>query len=100
MEERNKGLIILGIIFLIIGLFASFYQVTRHVVVGDVVDGEETITPLRNVGIVLIAAGIIFLALGFLYSTQKTPLPPPIKTLGHAVQKAPVKLKEEYGQAN
>jgi multidrug transporter EmrE-like cation transporter len=60
---------------LAIGLFASFYQVTRNVAVGDVIDGKETITPLRNVGIVLIIAGIIFLALGFLYLSRKTVRP-------------------------
>lgn len=75
MNERKMGLIIFGMILLAIGLFASFYQVTRNVVVGDVLDGEETITPLRNVGIVLIIAGIIFLALGFLYLSRKTLLP-------------------------
>jgi uncharacterized membrane protein YidH (DUF202 family) len=75
MNERKIGLIIFGIILLAIGLFASFYQVTRNVAVGDVIDGKETITPLRNVGIVLIIAGIIFLALGFLYLSRKTVRP-------------------------
>lgn len=73
MEERNKGLIIFGIILLAIGLFASFYQKTQHVIgVGD-----ETVTPYMNVGIVLIVAGIVFVALGFLYSPRKTSPPPP-----------------------
>ena len=75
MNERKIGLVIFGIILLAIGLFTSFYQVTRNVVVGDVLDGKETITPLRNVGIVLIIAGIIFLALGFLYLSRKTQPP-------------------------
>jgi uncharacterized membrane protein HdeD (DUF308 family) len=75
MARRNKGLVIFGIILFAVGLFASFYQVTRHVLVGNFVDGTETITPLKNVGIVLIVAGIIFLALGFLYRPRKTLLP-------------------------
>ena len=75
MNERKIGLLIFGIILLAIGLFASFYQVTRNLAVGDVLDGKETITPLRNVGIVLIIAGIIFLALGFLYLSRKTQPP-------------------------
>jgi len=75
MNERKIGLVIFGIILLAIGLFTSFYQVTRNLGVGDVLDGKETITPLRNVGIVLIIAGIIFLALGFLYLSRKTQPP-------------------------
>jgi uncharacterized membrane protein YidH (DUF202 family) len=77
LEQRKKGLIIFGIILLAIGLFASFYHVTRHILIGDHPDGEETIYPLRNVGIVLMIAGIIFLVLGFLYSQRETPQPPP-----------------------
>jgi vacuolar-type H+-ATPase subunit I/STV1 len=70
MEGRNKGLVIFGIILLAMGLFASFYHVTRHIFVGDHPDGDETIYTLRNVGIVLIVAGIIFISLGFLYSPR------------------------------
>jgi vacuolar-type H+-ATPase subunit I/STV1 len=76
LEKRKKGLIIFGIILLAIGLFGSFYNVTRHILIGDHPDGEETIYPLRNVGIALIVAGIIFPALGFLYSQRETPQPP------------------------
>jgi hypothetical protein len=73
MEERNKGLIVFGIILLAVGLVASFYQKTQHVYgVGD-----QIITPYMNVGIVLIVAAIIFLALGFLYSPRKALPPPP-----------------------
>jgi uncharacterized membrane protein YidH (DUF202 family) len=81
MAGRNKGLVIFGIALLLVGLFASFYQVTRHIVIGNFVDGNETITPLMNVGIVLIVAGIIFLALGFLYRPRKTPVPQRQKSL-------------------
>jgi vacuolar-type H+-ATPase subunit I/STV1 len=66
---RSVGLFLMGIIFLVIGLVASFYQKTQF--------GGQTITPYMNVGLVLIVAGIIFVALGFLYSPTTTlPRPP------------------------
>ena len=73
MEERNKGLIGFGIILLIVGLVASFYQEQHYV--SHV--GIQTVTPYQNVGIVLAVAGILFIALGFLYPSHRTPPPPP-----------------------
>lgn len=67
IEIKNKGMLIFGIILLLIGLGASFYQ-ERHYV-HDV--GYQTVTPYQNVGIVLLLAGIIFVALGFFYSPRK-----------------------------
>jgi hypothetical protein len=67
MEERNKGLIGFGIILLIIGLVASFYQ-EQHYVYHV---GYQTVTPYQSVGIILAIAGIIFVALGFFYAPRK-----------------------------
>jgi drug/metabolite transporter (DMT)-like permease len=55
MEERNKGLIIFGIILLAIGLVASFYFVTEFM---------EHKYPYQSIGILLDVAGIVFVALG------------------------------------
>lgn len=73
MEERNKGLIVFGIVLLIIGLVASFYQ---EQVTSSSYPYKETVTPYQSVGILLDVAGIVFVALGFLYSPRKTPPPP------------------------
>jgi len=77
MEGRNKGLVILGIILLAIGLFASFYQVRQLVGQPPALVEWQIVTPYQNVGIVLDVAGIIFLAFGLLYPLRKT-LPPPL----------------------
>ena len=73
MEGKNKGLVIFGIILLIIGLVASFYLEQHYV--SHV--GYQTVTPYQSVGIILAVAGIVFIALGFLYPSRKTPPPPP-----------------------
>jgi len=66
MEERNKGLLVFGIVLLAIGLVLSLYRV-----------GYYSFTyPYQTIGIVLIVAGIVFAALGFLYPPRKTPPPP------------------------
>jgi hypothetical protein len=72
METRNKVLIGFGIILLIIGLVASFYQERTHYVShGDLINAGETVTPYRDVGIVLAVAGIVFIALGFLNLSRR-----------------------------
>jgi len=68
IEIKNKGILLFGIILLIIGLIASFYQ-ERHYVSHV---GYQTVTPYQSVGIILVVAGIIFIALGFFYPSQKT----------------------------
>ena len=76
MEERNKVMIIFGIILLITGLVASFYNeqhYVQHV-------GSQTVTPYQSVGIILAVAGIVFVALGLLYPSYRKPPPPPQKT--------------------
>jgi hypothetical protein len=77
MEERNKGLIGFGIILLIIGLIASVYPVTKTS--GDSAYNIPAtyIYPYQTLGIILSIAGIIFVALGFLYPSHRTPPPPP-----------------------
>ena len=72
MEQRNKGLVIFGIVLLAIGLVASFYQET-HLVYQV---GYQTVTPYQSTGILLDVAGIVFVALGFLCPSKKTPPPP------------------------
>jgi drug/metabolite transporter (DMT)-like permease len=71
MDERNKGLIVFGAILLVIGLIASFYHATWQTDYGPIDKGY----PYQNVGILLDVAGIVFIALGLLYSPRKT-LPP------------------------
>ena len=71
METRNKGLIVFGIVFLVIGLVASFYQVTQRVGQPPMLVEDQIFTPYQNVGIILLIAGIVFLALG-LIPPQKT----------------------------
>jgi len=69
------GLILIGITLFAIGLFASFYQVAQFfppVTVGSgsnpggPIVGWLIVYPYRNVAMILLLAGIIFLALGFL----------------------------------
>jgi len=69
---RNKGLVIFGIILLAIGLFASFYTVVNHVGQAPAAVKLQTVYPYQSVGIILLVGGIIFTALGFLYSPRKT----------------------------
>jgi len=48
MEGRNKGLVIVGIILLAIGLFASFYQVRQLVGQPPALVDWQTFTPDQN----------------------------------------------------
>lgn len=77
MEGRNKGLIVFGIVLLVIGLYASFYE-SKYWNGDD--QRWESYTPAhypyQSVGIVLIVAGIVFVPLGLLYPARKTPQPP------------------------
>jgi drug/metabolite transporter (DMT)-like permease len=73
MENRNKGLIIFGIILLMIGLVASFYGYHENPYSAS----SPMVYPYQSIGILLDVAGIVFIALGFLYSPRKTLPPPP-----------------------
>lgn len=75
---RNKGLIVFGIVFLVIGFVASFYQVPELVGSPPFLVEWQTVYPYLGTGIILLVAGIVFIALGFLLpqkTIQKT-LPP------------------------
>jgi len=71
IEIKNKGFLFLGLILFVVGLIAYFYYyVEKYSVVQKY--------PYQGLGIVLVLAGIVFMALGFLYPLQRTPpLPPP-----------------------
>jgi uncharacterized membrane protein len=59
IEIKSRGLFLIGILLLLIGLVASFYKET------DV--GEQPFTPYQSVGIVLVVVGVLFMVLGFFY---------------------------------
>ena len=64
--------VIFGIILLAIGLFASFYRVIHDVGQPPEAVIPQMVYPYQSVGITLLAAGIIFIALGFLYPQKET----------------------------
>lgn len=65
MEIKNIGLLLFGIILLLIGLVASFYaEETPYY-------PPEKTYPYQGIGMVLVLAGIIFVAIGFFYSAKK-----------------------------
>ena len=67
---KNKGIFIFGIILLLIGLGASFYEKREYLPEWgyDVSRGY----PYQVIGTILVLAGIVFIALGFFYSPRKT----------------------------
>jgi TRAP-type uncharacterized transport system fused permease subunit len=67
IEIKNKGILLFGIILLIIGVVASFYSRTEYPEYGRMT------YPYQSIGILLVVAGIIFVALGFLYPSHRTP---------------------------
>jgi uncharacterized membrane protein len=71
LERRNKELMILGIVLLLIGSVASYYQWTQYET--HVLDIPQIVYPYNNVGIILLVAGIIFIALRFIFPLQRTP---------------------------
>ena len=73
IEIKKKGLLIFGVILFVVGLIAYFYYyVEKYSVVQKY--------PYQSLGIVLVLAGLVFMALGFLYPLQRTPPLPPQKT--------------------
>jgi drug/metabolite transporter (DMT)-like permease len=68
MDERNKGLIVFGIVFGVIGVLLSLQRVGYYY--------SDLTYPYQTIGIVLVIAGIVFVALGLLYSPRKIPPPP------------------------
>jgi glucan phosphoethanolaminetransferase (alkaline phosphatase superfamily) len=64
--------IVFGVILLAIGLFASFYRIIHDVGQPPEAVIPKMVYPYQSVGIILLAAGIIFIALGFLYPQKET----------------------------
>ena len=70
----NNVLIILGVVLIIVGIFAYAYTT----VAADGILGEQTKTPYRNLSYYLIAGGIILTIIGLLVPSSKDeyhPLP-------------------------
>ena len=63
IEIKSRGLFLIGILLLLIGLVASFYKETHYV--SHV--GEQPFTPYQSIGIILVLVGILFIVLGFFY---------------------------------
>jgi nitric oxide reductase large subunit len=68
IEIKNKEILILGIILLLIGLIASLYYESKSIF------GIEYMRtyPYQSIGIVLVLVGAGFIALAFFYSPRKT----------------------------
>ena len=64
VKRGNEASVILGIIFLVAGAIASFYQVTQLVGEPPFVVTLQTSYPYQGIGIVLFVAGVIFIGLG------------------------------------
>jgi MFS superfamily sulfate permease-like transporter len=62
---------IFGTVLLAIGLFASFYHVIHTVGQPPEAVILQIVYPFENVGIILLAAGVIFIALGLLHPPPK-----------------------------
>jgi uncharacterized membrane protein len=72
---RHQGFLIFGIILLVIGLVAYFYvevEVTKtEVYPGYFLTHSRKEYPYQGISTILIIAGIILTALGFVYPLQK-----------------------------
>jgi hypothetical protein len=69
----DKRLIILGVVFLVIGLLSSIYYWTQ--LVGELAFGISALQifyPTGNIGIIVVVAGIILIVLGFLIPSLET----------------------------
>jgi hypothetical protein len=63
--------IIFGTVLLAMGLFASFYRVIHTFGQPPEAVILQIVYPFESVGIILLAAGVIFIALGLLHPTLK-----------------------------
>jgi len=66
IKAKNKGLFLIGIILLAIGVVLSLYKEDLGMDGGVMRTGY----PYQIVGIILVVTGIVFMALGFLYSPR------------------------------
>jgi hypothetical protein len=92
VKERNKRVAISGIILLAIGLIASFYHATKTIFPTNPGPPQPIQTidegyPYQTIGIMLDFIGIVCIALGFLYSPQKTL--PPSPSNPHQLERSP-----------
>jgi len=72
IEIKNKEILILGIILLLVGLVASFYVEVRTIdLFGTPIEISRTY-PYQSIGVVLVLVGAGFIALAFFYSPRKT----------------------------
>jgi hypothetical protein len=69
---KHQGFLIFGIILLLIGLIASFYAEVKTYTdfYGKTWELSRTY-PYQSLGMVLVLAGIILAAIGFVYPLQK-----------------------------
>jgi uncharacterized membrane protein len=59
IEIKSRGLFLIGILLLLVGLVASFYKETRV--------GEQPFTPYQSLGMVLVLVGLLCTVLGVFY---------------------------------
>jgi drug/metabolite transporter (DMT)-like permease len=69
----QEGLVALGIVILLIGLFASFYYESKTIFGIE----YQRLYPYQNLGYVLVLGGIICIALGAVYSPRKETITQP-----------------------
>jgi drug/metabolite transporter (DMT)-like permease len=62
-----RGLVVLGIIILLIGLGASFYYESKTILGVE----YQRVYPYQNLGIVLVIGGIVCIVVGAVYSPRK-----------------------------
>jgi len=67
------GLVALGVVILLIGLFASFYYESKTILGFE----YQRVYPYQNLGYVLVLGGIICIALGAVYSPRKETITQP-----------------------
>jgi drug/metabolite transporter (DMT)-like permease len=65
IKIKNKGLFLIGIILLIIGVALSLYED-----LGTNGEAMQTTYPYQIIGIILVAAGLVLMVLGFFYSPR------------------------------
>jgi O-antigen/teichoic acid export membrane protein len=67
---KNLGSLIFGVVLLVIGLVASFYESSTY---SNYYNRYEPngMYPYQTVGIVLILVGIVFVGLGLFYSPRR-----------------------------
>jgi len=101
IDVKNKGLLLLGIIFLIGGLIASFYHAyeTDTIMQGTPYATTYTVDkgyPYQGIGAFLVVAGVVFLALAFLYPSQRRHATQEVQSAPQPVHATPVAPTVSY----